>query len=127
MKLFLLCIHFALVLAVPYSSHCTSTPPAVATWRRFSNYIISLLWSAPKSPVTEVGWPNVYSRYGRDIVVRFNISSAEEAAALVEAAEVLFLDVWDFHEEWVDIRLETEKVLASIYLFSVKVHADPAL
>lgn len=48
---------------------------------------------------------SVSARYGGDIVLRFNISSGEEAKAIAEAVNVLFLDVWEFTGKWVDIRL----------------------
>lgn len=44
------------------------------------------------------------------MVLRFNISSADEAASLSEAADVLLLDVWEFAEDWVDIRLAKDIV-----------------
>lgn len=50
------------------------------------------------------------ARYGEDIVMRFNISSADEASALAEASDILFLDVWEFNENWVDIRIAKDVV-----------------
>ena len=52
----------------------------------------------------------VKERYDKDIVLRFNISTAEEAVALAEAADTLFLDVWDFTAAWADIRLAKDVV-----------------
>lgn len=42
--------------------------------------------------------------------MRFNISSADEASALAEASDILFLDVWEFNENWVDIRIAKDVV-----------------
>lgn len=50
------------------------------------------------------------ARYGGDLVLRFEIRSTEEAQALAEAISVLFLDVWEFTTEWVDIRLSKDVV-----------------
>lgn len=50
------------------------------------------------------------ARYGGDIVLRFNISTLEEAEAFREAVNVLFLDVWEFTMQWVDVRLSKDVV-----------------
>ena len=44
------------------------------------------------------------------MVLRFTIQSIDEARALSDAAQVLFLDVWEFNTEWVDIRLSKDVV-----------------
>ena len=44
------------------------------------------------------------------MVLRFNISSASEAEALVDAIDVLILDVWEFTADWADIRLSKDIV-----------------
>ena len=53
------------------------------------------------------------SRYLDDVVVRFNVTSSEEEGALSEAADRLFLDVWAFTDEYVDVRLPRDD-LASL-------------
>jgi extracellular matrix protein 14 len=50
------------------------------------------------------------AKYGGDVVLRFNISTSEEEAALSEAADTLFLDVWEFADNWADIRLREDDV-----------------
>lgn len=50
------------------------------------------------------------ARYGEDVVLRFNLSTAEEERALAEAADTLFLDVWEFTSNWADIRLRKDDV-----------------
>ena len=66
--------------------------------------------TAPQSTSPSIPPPTVLARYGEDVVLRFQISSPEEAKALAEATNVLFLDVWEFTAEWVDIRLAKDVV-----------------
>ena len=49
-------------------------------------------------------------RYDRDLVLRFNISTEEEASSLAEAVDTLFLDVWEFTPASADIRLAKDVV-----------------
>ena len=49
-------------------------------------------------------------RYDRDLVLRFNISTEEEASSLAQAVDTLFLDVWDFAPASADIRLAKDVV-----------------
>ncbi|KAI9773623.1 MAG: putative metallocarboxypeptidase ecm14 [Geoglossum simile] len=53
---------------------------------------------------------NLRTKYDGDIVLRFNVSTADEAKALAEAASVLFLDIWGSNNDWVDIRLAKDVV-----------------
>lgn len=48
---------------------------------------------------------SVKARYNKDVVLRFNMSTPEEVAALEGAADTLFLDVWAFTTTWADIRI----------------------
>lgn len=54
--------------------------------------------------------PSQFSRFANDVVLRFNISSVEEARALAEASEVMFMDVWSATSEHVDIRMNRNVV-----------------
>lgn len=45
------------------------------------------------------------SRYHNDVVVRFNVTNSDEEGALAKAAEQMFLDIWSFSPEYVDVRL----------------------
>ena len=60
--------------------------------------------SDPIAPTT------LQTRYGGDVVLRFEIKTQEEAKALADAVNVLFLDVWEFANDWVDIRLSKDTV-----------------
>jgi extracellular matrix protein 14 len=50
------------------------------------------------------------AKYGDDVVLRFNLTTPEEERALAEAADTLFLDVWEFTNNWADIRLRKDDV-----------------
>ena len=58
--------------------------------------------------------PTLLARYGGDLVLRFEINSIDEAEALAQAINVLFLDVWEFTIDWVDIRLSKDVVSSSL-------------
>lgn len=93
----------------------THRPP----WIRFRDCVIRFVWKLPIdnqlgqiSDIQPSSTPpsSFLARYGGDLVLRFKIQSAEEASALAEAINVLFLDVWEFTAEWVDIRLSKDVV-----------------
>ena len=50
------------------------------------------------------------AKYGGDVVLRFNLSTPAEENILAEAADTLFLDVWEFTNSWADIRLREDDV-----------------
>ncbi|RPB18496.1 hypothetical protein L211DRAFT_796656 [Terfezia boudieri ATCC MYA-4762] len=50
------------------------------------------------------------SKYTGDIVLRFNLTTQAEGKALVEASQVLLLDVWSSTKEHVDLRLAERDV-----------------
>lgn len=56
------------------------------------------------------------SRYRNDVVVRFNVTNSEEEGALAQAVEQMFLDVWAFTPEYVDVRLDKGDVLGLLTL-----------
>lgn len=58
------------------------------------------------------------AKYGGDVVLRFNLSTPQEEKALAEAADTLFLDVWEFTNNWADIRLRQDDVRRSLLLFT---------
>ena len=92
-----------------------------STWlSRVRDVIIQTIWRIPSDHGTsninckgskKTGPPStLVARYGGDLVLRFEITSIEEATALAEAINVLFLDVWEFTTDWVDIRLSKDVV-----------------
>jgi len=119
----------ALVAACPaliYALPSVTGSHQLAPWRRLSNRIISSIWRASDNgaPVDARTYPitgartrhssPVAARYGQDIVLRFSIRTVEEANAIAEAAEDLYLDIWGFCDGWVDIRLAKDVVCQAI-------------
>jgi extracellular matrix protein 14 len=111
----LLCLAPAAITALPPQEHPSSPSP----WRWFTNTLISKIWQLPdpQSPVRTTPDGNgrtensqAAARYGQDIVLRFNLSSVDEAQAIADAAQDLYLDIWEFNENWVDIRLAKDIV-----------------
>ena len=56
------------------------------------------------------------ARYRSDVVVRFNVTNSEEEGALSEAADRLFLDVWSFTPQYVDIRIHKDDIASLMTL-----------
>lgn len=50
------------------------------------------------------------AHYGKDVVLRFNITTPYEEQMLAEVADHLLLDVWEFTDNWADIRLREDTV-----------------
>ncbi|KAK5127899.1 hypothetical protein LTR85_005016 [Meristemomyces frigidus] len=116
----------SLVVAVPSPSayrdqQAISAPtlPERSRWRRLSGHLIDSIWGLPRSETGSVAKilktnaqapSHTLARYGGDVVLRFNVSTSEEAKGLAEAADTLLLDVWEFSQDWVDIRLSKDIV-----------------
>lgn len=112
----------SLVAAAPHEDvHFTngapaSHPHAPRPWRRLSDCIIRKIWGHPEKQKSLASGGDAASetpvdtRYGEDVVLRFKIQTSEEAAALAEAVDVLFLDVWEFNEDWADLRIAKDVV-----------------
>lgn len=100
---------------IPQFRHHSGDPrPLLTRWR---DRVLQAIWRIPQpsyhlpgnsrkaSASTASPPPTLLSRYGGDLVLRFELRSAEEAQALSDAIDVLLLDVWEFTPDWVDIRL----------------------
>lgn len=99
------------------SAHDTSsilpTADIFSPWRLFRSWVVSTI--AGPSPANTLTGPDFADRfrqaqYGKDVVLRFNISTAYEAAAFTEACDTLFLDVWESADSWVDVRVSEDVV-----------------
>lgn len=127
----LFCVVFvSLSLSVPTSEahldqHALLTTNAPSSRPRETTFIsrlcgglIEALWPHYKSSPSKSGRPQessaskLQSRYGDDVVLRFKIKTAEEAKQFVEAADTLFLDVWEASHDWADVRI-SKKILPS--------------
>ncbi|KAK3308673.1 uncharacterized protein B0T15DRAFT_524984 [Chaetomium strumarium] len=84
-------------------------------WLRDS--AVEVVFGKPSSS-TKTMWPiaQLSTRYRNDVVVRFNVTNSEEEGALARAAEQMFLDVWAFTPDYVDLRLGKDDVPALLTL-----------
>ncbi|USP77665.1 hypothetical protein yc1106_04939 [Curvularia clavata] len=105
-----------------HSTHNASPRP----WRRLSDAIIRRIWALPadhKSPrcdkrpaaANPLG-DKLAAQYSDEVVLRFKIRSSDEAAALAKAADILFLDVWEFNHDWADVRISKDVVSSLLAL-----------
>jgi hypothetical protein len=116
--LFGLCNASAVAPQTPEQDSLPQSAPA--PWIRFSRYITQLITGSSSGPLHKdcdlKGPPaprllsDVPARSGGAMVVRFNLTTPEEASTLAETATALELDVWDFVQEWADIRIATDLV-----------------
>ncbi len=94
----------------------------VETWWPFSYSIVhrdtlSSNHALTSGPLNEL----LLSQYGGEIVLRFNISTQDEASNLAEASQILFLDVWEYTNDWVDIRLSQDVVSYDLLPYAVDI------
>lgn len=114
----LLCAGPALISAAPSTPQNTRW---LSSWRHLPSHVKS--WVLPKQQAPsdlqiqaaidesrDVSEKFLGGRHGGDMVLRFTVTTEDEAAALAEASNTLFLDVWEFNEDWVDIRLAKDVV-----------------
>lgn len=131
-----LLLAFASVCAVPSSTH--HIDPAINRHDRHSPLEAPLvdrypsIWKAARKSVTDVVCDYFYraegtqasllhdplpkpahqylALYDNQVVLRFSVTTLEESQSLTEAADILFLDVWNTGSDGVDIRLATDVV-----------------
>lgn len=123
------------VLSVPTAESSSSTPlrpkalyphteRPTGPFRRLRNALIEKIWSIPDPTVNTVSSAppatrtpeNFCARYGGDVVLRFQVKTEDEVKALSKATNILYLDVWDATNEWVDIRIAKDVVPSFIGL-----------
>ncbi|KAF5006559.1 hypothetical protein FDECE_7062 [Fusarium decemcellulare] len=64
------------------------------------------------------------AQYTNQLVLRFNVTTSHEEGALADAAARLFLDVWAFTEDYVDIRMHANKVGPLLSLLPKSLHTS---
>ncbi|KAH8696048.1 putative zinc carboxypeptidase [Talaromyces proteolyticus] len=85
-------------------------------WTRLRDSVIERIWGIPKEKQSynkagaRLPPTKAWSRYSSDVVLRFKLQQPNEVEALSEAVDILFLDVWDTTDEFVDIRLAKEVI-----------------
>ncbi len=47
-------------------------------------------------------------------MLRFTVTTEDEVKALAEATNILFLDIWEFNDDWVDIRIAKDVVCVPV-------------
>jgi len=116
LTLALLCSYSLTTLALPHNDG------QLSSWRRLSNTFLEGIWRLPEQQSSshsdcrgsaKAGKDiagTLLAQYGNDLVLRFNVSTADEATALAGASDTLFLDVWAYSDNWVDIRLSQDVV-----------------
>ncbi|KAH0837525.1 hypothetical protein AYO21_05013 [Fonsecaea monophora] len=100
------------------------------SFRRLRDAIIERIWSIPSrysyKPSSIAGGArapdNFRARYGGDVVLRFQIKTEDEARAISEAADILYLDIWEATNEWVDVRVAKEVVPSFVGLLPSSLH-----
>ncbi|ETN42684.1 uncharacterized protein HMPREF1541_01841 [Cyphellophora europaea CBS 101466] len=109
----------------------TTTSPAINTnpLRRLRDAIIERIWDVPARPkpkqcanIQSLAPSNYRARYGADTVLRFRFQTEDEVKALSEAIHILYLDVWEITDEWVDIRMAKDVVPSLLGLLPESLH-----
>ncbi|KAJ9142615.1 ECM14-like protein [Pleurostoma richardsiae] len=90
------------------------------TWLRDS--AVELIFGPPAGRATAgadaspYSGSSMYAQYANEIVIRFNVTAEEEERALAEATDRLFLDVWAFTTEYVDVRIHKDDISSLLSL-----------
>src|SRR5688572_14649336 len=87
-------------------------PPLFPILTKIRDSAVELIFGRhpTKADVEAPSFPDIRALYNNEIVLRFNVTTFDEEAALAEAAARLFLDIWAFTDEFVDIRLHVDTV-----------------
>ncbi|KAI2602413.1 hypothetical protein GGR54DRAFT_503496 [Hypoxylon sp. NC1633] len=116
---------FLIILAISLPSNATSvsyTSPTQNLSRRPPSYFrrlfdLSFVWGLKSPEKNPNQWLNAHPnlvenlrRYDDQVVIRFNVSTDAHEAALRKAVDQMLLDVWDFTDNYTDIRLEARRI-----------------
>lgn len=125
--------YFTLPYHPPHQPSHRSPSVLAAPWTRLRDAIIHKVWGpaptgrsrsshlAPSSSISSTP-STLRARYGGDVVLRFKIKTAQEARALAQAADTLYLDVWESAHDWVDIRMAKDVVEPLLGLLPSSLH-----
>ncbi|OTB05284.1 hypothetical protein M426DRAFT_320095 [Hypoxylon sp. CI-4A] len=118
-----LVLAFSVILTISTPSAATSLPrTAPAQLHNGRSYISRLLdipkaWASRRPRKDLSQWLNTHpklvenlQRYENEVVIRFNVSTDTHEAALRKAIDQMLLDVWDFTNNYTDIRLEARRI-----------------
>ncbi|KAI1361032.1 hypothetical protein F5Y08DRAFT_30221 [Xylaria arbuscula] len=102
---------------LPITLDPQSLPPTSSASRSFLRRLFDRLSSASSSHTATSRWVDDRPRliqglkeYEDEVVIRFNISNSQHVAALRTVVDRMLLDVWDFTESHVDIRIPTRRI-----------------
>ncbi|KAI2463995.1 hypothetical protein F4781DRAFT_414592 [Annulohypoxylon bovei var. microspora] len=112
-----------LILTICLPSNATSlpraTPPQRHNGRSYINRLLNFpfTWASKKSRKNLNQWFDTHpkllqnlQRYENEVVIRFNVSTIAHEAALRKAIDQMLLDVWDFTDNYTDIRIEARRI-----------------
>ena len=120
-SLLLLAAIFPLSLTLPTDTAYTIASPL----RRLQDTIVEKLWAPSQTQDSRARSQNrplpsnLYARYGRDVVLRFQVTSQAELQAIASAADTLYLDVWESTDEWVDLRIAKDMLPSFLGLLPI--------
>ncbi|KAI0881180.1 uncharacterized protein GGS22DRAFT_173554 [Annulohypoxylon maeteangense] len=112
-----------LLFLICLPSNATSLPQATPSQRHNGHsYMNRLLnfpftWTSKKSRKNLNQWLDTHpkllrnlQRYENEVVIRFNVSTSAHEAALRKAIDQMLIDVWDFTDNYTDIRIEARRI-----------------
>lgn len=88
-------------------------------------------WASKKSGKNLNQWLNKHpkllqnlQRYENEVVIRFNVSTEAHEAALRKAVDQMLLDVWDFTDNYTDIRIEARRIRPLMGILPPSLHEN---
>ncbi|KAI0124423.1 hypothetical protein BJ170DRAFT_703728 [Xylariales sp. AK1849] len=92
-----------LAITTPTAAFVTGPPQRESRYRSVSE-ALGLPHREPAPRLVPI------QNYHNEVVLRFDISSAEHEAAFRQAADRMFLDIWDFTSNYTDIRIPKSRI-----------------
>jgi hypothetical protein len=112
-------LRWTLLLAPPLILCATASTGNQSSLRQLTSAALSSLWLRPGHQSPICAGPDCSSQKSEtsyrqtiedDIVLRFDLSTPEEARAIANAADTILLDIWTFKENWVHARIPESRV-----------------